>query len=789
MAAPGAVAADAFFENFATEDAFAAWEHIDVNNDGSTWTYDNTAEKYKVYYNYSSANDGDDWLISPEITVSKSGSYVLALNIKGSSFGEAFEIWTGNGRDVKSMTSKIAYYTGVNDSDQSKSVLIDLAEGTKLNVGIHAVTPADRWRLYIADISLRYVENPADPAIVSIDSPISGEGLANEPVTVTIANKGKSAVSSLNLSYTLTSKDMEPVTVNETATFAEALAPGKTTVYTFNTPVNLSEPRRIYTLTVSVDSPDDIDMSNNTATAEVRHMAAATVPYFMGFESDEDTNSLTFLNRNNDSGAWHIAYDSFFAHFSRTGSACLGYNYDSENPADDWAFLDPFSLDAGYYALKFWYSATENHPERLRVCYGTEPTPEAMRNVLCEFNPVENVNYLESISIFDIATAGRYYIGFYAYSDANENWLLVDDISLEKIDPEIADIEIMAFDKPFDFWREPNSTDAAVTVRNVGIVDVTANVIFSIDGREVKRQAETIIGSQKRDIVIPEAVSGLAAGTYTLKVSVEYPDDSNQANNTMEKTLTVLPAPVAVWDFEDGRLPEEFTYRAEDSNTVHPNAGEEFVPEGNGWGIFRLSHPMLGQYAMAGCSYFSTPGTADRWVVLPRFDVKGDNAWLAWDSNSYTMPEDYRVKVSDGEDKWSHYNTEMSVDAAPQSPETRGISLAKYNGKTVYIAFNLVTNDGEALILDNIALYGNVERHNAGVGSVTADSDATVTVTGDMISVSSAATVRSISVYDMRGTLMLRAEGPEACIGNLATGLYIVKADTDNGTLTLKFNK
>ena len=124
---------------------------------------------------------------------------------------------------------------------------------------------------------------------------------------------------------------------------------------------------------------------------------------------------------------------TFFVHFSRTGSRCLGYSYSRENSGDDWAFLEPISMEAGYYVLKFWYSATENHKERMKVFYGNAPTPEAMTNLIAEYNPIENEKYAEAINIFEIKDGGKVYIGFYCFSDADENWLVIDDLSIDKV--------------------------------------------------------------------------------------------------------------------------------------------------------------------------------------------------------------------------------------------------------------------------------------------------------------------------------------------------------------------
>lgn len=53
----------------------------------------------------------------------------------------------------------------------------------------------------------------------------------------------------------------------------------------------------------------------------------------------------------------------------------------------------------------------------MRLCYGNAPTPEAMTNVVVEYNPMTNDSYLESVNIIELKEEGNIYFGFYAFSD------------------------------------------------------------------------------------------------------------------------------------------------------------------------------------------------------------------------------------------------------------------------------------------------------------------------------------------------------------------------------------
>ena len=55
--------------NFGSEEAFRRWTVVDANADGVTWGYEPGLTPSPVVYRYHYANSGDDWLISPAITV------------------------------------------------------------------------------------------------------------------------------------------------------------------------------------------------------------------------------------------------------------------------------------------------------------------------------------------------------------------------------------------------------------------------------------------------------------------------------------------------------------------------------------------------------------------------------------------------------------------------------------------------------------------------------------------------------------------------------------------------
>ncbi len=208
------------------------------------------------------------------------------------------------------------------------------------------------------------VENPCDIGVAQIISPVSAEGLGQESITVRIKNYADIPVDGFDVCYTVNGG--EPVTEH----VGETLAGNAEMEYTFSTPADFSTPRERYVITAYTLSSGDIADTNDSASATVVHMAPATVPY------------------------------------SRTGAGFLAYNYNKENDGDDWVFIDPLEVEAGKLLVKFWYSATENHTERMRVCWSDAPVPEAMTNVLVDLDNISNDTFMESASS-SLSTAKR----------------------------------------------------------------------------------------------------------------------------------------------------------------------------------------------------------------------------------------------------------------------------------------------------------------------------------------------------------------------------------------------
>ena len=560
----------------------------------------------------------------------------------------------------------------------------DATAGVPFHVGFHTTSPADQWRFYMCEFSVKQVDKVVDLKVDNVLSPVSGDNLSNaETVKVHVVNNGLDASDKFEVAYQLDGGAVVKEKVDR------SLAPGEAMEYTFSQKADLSTPRHKYALKAYTIEPNDINTDNDTTAVVVRHGGAVTPPYSWGFEPGDDTADFKFYNLNGDDGEWKV-YQATYMNMARTGYGCLAYNYNKENDADDWAMLDPIKVEAGNYVLRYWYSGSDGHTEKLGVYWGTGNTPDDM-DVCIDEQIIKQGKYQEAFKVIKFDKPQTIYLGFYSHSDKDENWL-----------------------------------------------------------------------------------------------TIESDDDNMPDNNVMSKEVNVLGAPVVYYDFEDGKISSDLSFYVGDSGTVNANAGEEFNKEG--WGIFNIEkHAMLGEHVLAGTSWIDG-ATPDRWLILPKVHVNSENACFVWDAMSFNqlLLETYRVKVSDGSgnpaDYW--YTTDLEVKGETITPKTRGISLSKYNGKDVYIAFNLVTPKGEVLCLDNIGVYGDVVN---GITDVNGEAAGMFIVDDNSFG---AVGAKSVAVVDLSGRTVLRAESSSTSVAGLQPGVYVgVAKFADGNTKSLKFVK
>lgn len=784
-----------FTDSLNTAERFGHWTLADVNSDGATWKFDDYDAA--AAYNYSSTNPGNDWLISPGITV-EAGAYLLEFEYKGSSYGEKMDVFWGTANTVEAMTNAVVDLGTFSNSEEyarSTSMLVVKDAGT-IYLGFHAKSDANMYKLYLKNVCLSTAEGK-DAAALSISTVESGYEMAEESITLRVANNGKDDISNLEVGYAISGG----ATVTETIA---SLAAGTELDYTFAQKADFTETGS-YTVKAWTALAGDEIPGNDTCTITLRHKGPARVPYFNGFEATDNTEDVVLIDLNDDpadgeNGEWTVNEDGFFSAFARTGSFSLVYFYSKTNPGNDWAILEPINLDPGYYSFRFWYSSFGDHPERLSAYYGTAPTPEGMTNLLVSHDPFQSDEYLESASVVHIETAGIYYFGFHATSDPDENVICVDDVSLEKIEnPVLDDVAVTSVQSPaFGYVRPQTSQDLVFSVQNKGLEAVDGiSLSVQIDGQAVAGAPATIDGlaaQATRTITVSNALAALQPGEHTLRVELTNENDEVPSDNVLETTFKVVGNPVIMYDFENGgKVPEGFTLRVEDTGTVNAQLADIF-PDNAAWGPVELEpSATYGSWLLASPSYLDGTTNADRWCIFPQVSVISDDADMVFVAMSGDMGrayyESYEVLVSEAGTETADFTKVLEVkdEAFADNPSTRGIDLGAYKGKSIYVAVRQITSDGFMLNIDNVGFYGGIQQPTTSVEALAAS---TGTYVHDNTLVCPEGTAR-VDIYDMEGRLMQSNHTGSRFtdISALANGLYIATIHLDGQVRQAKFVK
>ena len=234
--------------------------------------------------------------------------------------------------------------------------------------------------------------------------------------------------------------------------------------------------------------------------------STATIPYIIDFEGVPVGSLPNCTNVVNEGtgNLWTVANAPGFGFTNK----CLRYNYSFSNDANVWFYTNAMSLTGGTsYTITYKYgnnSATA-YNEKLKVAYGTTQTSTAMTNLIADYPAVSGGSAISASVNITPAITGNYYIGFQAYSVANQDALYIDDIA----------VNVALSNNLFnlnDFKFYPNPVNDILTLQY-------SKDISSVTFYNLLRQAvlvKTINASQTQI-----DMSGFAQGTYILKVTVD----------------------------------------------------------------------------------------------------------------------------------------------------------------------------------------------------------------------------------------------------------------------------
>ncbi len=176
---------------FDGETVFDAWTVVN-NNGGSTWSLKNrglTDYTYFAMYSYDNKLDADDYLISPDLYLSKGATYTLKFNYRGSNttYTETFDVTFGQGKTAEAQSTILKSYTVTTGDGAFDTLTLPTIEADGVyNFAFHATSDKGQYNIYITDVTVSQ-KTSGDSSITLDDASNLTAAVDNESGSVTLS--------------------------------------------------------------------------------------------------------------------------------------------------------------------------------------------------------------------------------------------------------------------------------------------------------------------------------------------------------------------------------------------------------------------------------------------------------------------------------------------------------------------------------------------------------------------------------------------------------------------------
>ena len=318
----------------------------------------------------------------------------------------------------------------------------------------------------------------------------------------------------------------------------------------------------------------------------------------------------------------------------------LYYQYHPSQAANAWWYTRGLNLQGGtQYKLSFKYgNDTSSGSENLKVAYGTSPYATSMTNVLGTYSGISDTMPHVPVINFTPATSGVYYIGFNAFSTADQSLLFLDSVVVDAITSCAGPTNIVV--------NNISATGASVSF--TGLTPAPASGYQYYVGSSAPTAAGTPVSGTSFN------ATGLTPNTnYTVYVRTVCPDGSfsSWTASTVFTTLCSAVAPPYEENFDGAANP------APPTCTSFQNAGN-----GNSWITTPAPNPArFGMGPTGKMLQYTYHGTsaANAWWFTRGLNLTGGTTYYVkykYSVRSNEFPENLKVAFGT-----APYNTAMTT--------------------------------------------------------------------------------------------------------------------------------
>ena len=267
---------------------------------------------------------------------------------------------------------------------------------------------------YMDDIMIS-LRTEKEMEIVGINQIDDACDLSDNPIVMTVLNKGLLAVTDFTANYQINGGAI----VTEQVTLTTPVAIDEDYTYIFNTLANFTDATN--TIKVWFDYTGDVDSTNNSITLSgIDLIDPVSVPYAEDFTNvTVGQDGWRAYDLNNDDVIWTEA------------NGKLQYTYSDVLAADDWVMTPCIDIPAGKYEIAYSYNAMSFMSEAFSVYMGLGPTDADMTTLFASHPDVvktaTDVTYRDTIIV---ANDGIYFFGIHATSPAGNLGITIDNFSV-----------------------------------------------------------------------------------------------------------------------------------------------------------------------------------------------------------------------------------------------------------------------------------------------------------------------------------------------------------------------
>lgn len=382
--------------DFSGANPLQGWTIIDANADGQKW---GIIDGYNgpTYNGTSVANDANDWLITPALTLVAGKNYLVrySLTQAGAYDPDQIEIKWGTAPTVQGMSNYLTTETiDLESGTIEKAVRLPATATGQVYIGFHVISPALNGAISLDWIKLLVTEKATPNPVENLEgaSDYDAKSVTLKWRNPAFDTSNAPITSGLNIKIYADGVNIATLDGREA---------GADDSYTYN-PAKFGGVV-VYRVTATIDGveslPQEIEIDLDNVQGEL------AIEQEFPLATETDFGGWTIENVN---GGATWGYVAWGPHLS------LPTNNQEEH--NDWAITPGVVLDpAKRYVVRFEVSTSQNYPGNLKVWFGNNNTNTAMTKELLS---LENICYNGSVQTttpqFSVEQGGTYYIGFQA---------------------------------------------------------------------------------------------------------------------------------------------------------------------------------------------------------------------------------------------------------------------------------------------------------------------------------------------------------------------------------------